>query len=179
MDAHATERVVSQILTEIDGVEELKDVVIIAATNRPDIVDPALLRPGRFDRLIYVRPPDRESREKIFGIHLAEKPLADDVSIKELAEITEGYVGADIESICREASMLALREIISPGISQEDARKKAEGLKITDDHFLKAKKRVKPTTSRSAMNFYEQASESFARYAANEEEKDVDERAYQ
>ncbi|WP_094227273.1 CDC48 family AAA ATPase [Methanolobus psychrotolerans] len=179
IDAHTTERVVSQILTEIDGVEELKDVVIIAATNRPDIVDPALLRPGRFDRLIYVRPPDRQSREKIFNIHLADKPLADDVNVNELADITEGYVGADIESICREAAMLALREIITPGLSQEEAMEKAAGLKITAEHFLKAKKRVKPTTSRSAMNFYEQAAESFARYAANEEEKDVDERAYQ
>ena len=179
VDAHATERVVSQILTEIDGVEELKDVVIVAATNRPDIVDPALLRPGRFDRLIYVRPPDKQSREKIFNIHLADKPLAKDVDVEELAEITEGYVGADLESICREASMLALREVITPGLSQEEALKKAEGIKITYDHFLKSKSRVKPTTSRSAMNFYEQAAESFAMYAANEEEKDIDERAYQ
>ncbi|WP_340820417.1 CDC48 family AAA ATPase [Methanolobus sp. WCC4] len=182
VDAHTTERVVSQILTEIDGVEELKDVVIIAATNRPDIVDPALLRPGRFDRLIYVRPPDRESREKIFGIHLEDKPLADDVSIKELAEITEGYVGADIESICREASMLALREVITPGLDPEEAMEKAAGIKVTAEHFMKAKKRVRPTTSRSAMSFYEQSAESFARYAANEEEKEVDEddeRAYQ
>ena len=179
VDAHATERVVSQILTEIDGVEELKDVVIIAATNRPDIVDPALLRPGRFDRLIYVRPPDKPSRKKIFNIHLADKPLAKDVDVEELAEMTEGYVGADLESICREASMLALREVITPGLSQEEALKKAEGIKITYDHFLKAKSRVKPTTSRSAMNFYEQAAESFAMYAANEEEKDIDERAYQ
>lgn len=181
VDAHATERVVSQILTEIDGVEELKDVVIVAATNRPDIVDPALLRPGRFDRLIYVRPPDRQSREKIFNIHLTDKPLEDDVDIHELADITEGYVGADIESISREASMLALREVITPGLSQEEAMKKATGLKITAKHFLKAKKRVKPTTSRSAMSFYEQAAESFARYAANEDEKSTgeDERAYQ
>ncbi len=181
VDAHATERVVSQILTEIDGVEELKDVVIVAATNRPDIVDPALLRPGRFDRLIYVRPPDKQSREKIFNIHLEDKPLEDDVDIHELADITEGYVGADIESISREASMLALREVITPGLSQEEAMKKAAGLKITSNHFLKAKKRVKPTTSRSAMSFYEQAAESFARYAANEDEKSTseDERAYQ
>ncbi|WP_319506596.1 CDC48 family AAA ATPase [uncultured Methanolobus sp.] len=181
VDAHATERVVSQILTEIDGVEELKDVVIIAATNRPDIVDPALLRPGRFDRLIYVRPPDRQSREKIFRIHLDDKPLAEGIDIPELADITEGYVGADIESICREATMLSLREIITPGLSKEDAMERAAGLKITADHFLKAKKRVKPTTSRSAMSFYEQAAESFARYAANEDEKSTgdDERAYQ
>ncbi|MDW7730983.1 MAG: AAA family ATPase, partial [Methanolobus sp.] len=170
-DAHASERVVSQILTEIDGVEELKDVVIVAATNRPDIVDPALLRPGRFDRLIYVRPPDRKGREKVFRIHLSNKPLADDVDIRELSEMTDGYVGADIEAICREASMLALREIVTPGISREEAKAKVEGIKITSEHFHKATKRVKPTTSRSAMSFYEQASEAFARYAANEEER--------
>lgn len=181
VDAHSTERVVSQILTEIDGVEELKDVVIVAATNRPDIVDPALLRPGRFDRLIYVRPPDKQSREKIFNIHLTGKPLEDDVNISELADITEGYVGADIESISREAAMLALRGVITPGLSQEEAMEKAADLKITAQHFLKAKKRVKPTTSRSAMSFYEQTAESFARYAANEDEKSTgeDERAYQ
>ncbi len=181
VDAHTTERVVSQILTEIDGVEELRDVVIVAATNRPDIVDPALLRPGRFDRLIYVRPPDKIAREKIFNIHLADKPLAEDVDIHELADITEGYVGADIESICREASMLALREIITHGLTHEEAMKRAKGIKITPSHFFKAKKRVKPTTSRSSRGFYEQAAEAFARYAANEEDKNIedDERAYQ
>jgi len=91
------------------GLVELKNVVIITATNRPDIVDPALLRPGRFDRLIYIPPPNAEGRKKIFKIHLAEKPIADDVDIEELAQNTEGYVGADIEAICRESSMLALR----------------------------------------------------------------------
>ncbi|WP_406655496.1 CDC48 family AAA ATPase [Methanolobus sp. ZRKC2] len=180
-DAHESERVVSQILTEIDGVEELKDVVIVAATNRPDIVDPALLRPGRFDRLIYVRPPDKKSREKIFSIHLNNKPLSDDVDVHELSEMTEGYVGSDIEAICREASMLALREVVTPGITRQDAIEKAAGIKVKSDHFRKAIRRVKPTTSRSAMSFYEQAAETFARYAANEEEKvtDEDERAYQ
>ncbi len=170
-DAHASERVVSQILTEIDGVEELKDVVIVAATNRPDIVDPALLRPGRFDRLIYVSAPDKKGREIIFGIHLKDKPLADDVDVHELSDMTDGYVGADIEAICREASMLALRELITPGISREEIKSRLADIKISSEHFLKAIKRVKPTTSRSAMSFYEQASEAFARYAANDEEK--------
>ncbi|WP_406660718.1 CDC48 family AAA ATPase [Methanolobus sp. ZRKC3] len=181
VDAHTTERVVSQILTEIDGVEELKDVVIIAATNRPDIVDPALLRPGRFDRLIYVRPPDKESRVLIFNIHLKDKPLADDIDVQELAEMTEGYVGADIGSICREATMLALREIVTPGIDRQEVMKKAVDIKVTMEQFHKAIKRVKPTTSRTAMSFYEQAAEAFARYAVNEDERvpDTDERAYQ
>ncbi|MBN2110043.1 MAG: CDC48 family AAA ATPase [Methanosarcinaceae archaeon] len=174
IDSHVSERVVSQILTEIDGVEELKDVVIVAATNRPDIVDPALLRPGRFDRLIYVRPPDKKSREKIFRIHLNSKPLADDVDARELSEMTEGYVGADIEAICREASMLALRELVTPGIGREEVKARIKGIKITSDHFRKAAKRVKPTTSRTTMGFYEQASEAFARYAANEQERAMD-----
>lgn len=173
-DAHSSERVVSQILTEIDGIEELKDVVIIAATNRPDIVDPALLRPGRFDRLIYVRPPDSKGREKIFEIHLKGKPLAEDVNIHELAHMTEGHVGSDIEAICREAAMLALREIVTPGISRDEAKARVMGIRITAGHFHKALLRVKPTTSRAAMSIYDQASEAFARYAANEEEKVVD-----
>ncbi|HHO57232.1 MAG TPA: AAA family ATPase, partial [Thermoplasmatales archaeon] len=99
-DSHVTERVISQLLTELDGLEELRDVTVIAATNRPDIIDPALLRPGRFDRLIYIPPPDKKAREEIFKIHTRKKPLAKDVSIKELAEKTEGYTGADIAAVC-------------------------------------------------------------------------------
>jgi transitional endoplasmic reticulum ATPase len=112
-----------------------------------------------------------EGRQKVFGIHLQGKPLADDVSIRELAHMTEGYVGSDIEAICREASMLALREVVTPGISRDEARARVMGIKITSVHFVKAIRRVKPTTSRAAMSLYEQASEAFARYSANEEEK--------
>ncbi|MGZ8933010.1 MAG: CDC48 family AAA ATPase, partial [Halobacteriota archaeon] len=108
-DSHVTERVVSQLLTELDGLEALKDVVVIGATNRPDMVDVALLRPGRLDRLVYIPPPNASSRAQIFAIHLLGKPLAEDVDIEQLAKETEGYVGADIEAICREAAMLALR----------------------------------------------------------------------
>ncbi len=99
----AVERVLNQLLIEMDGLEELHGVVVIGATNRPDILDPALLRPGRFDRLVYVRPPDRKSRLAIFRIHTKNMPLAEDVDLEELADMTEGYVGADIEAICREA----------------------------------------------------------------------------
>ncbi|MEM0330496.1 MAG: AAA family ATPase, partial [Archaeoglobaceae archaeon] len=106
--SRAVERVLNQLLIEMDGLEELHGVVVIGATNRPDILDPALLRPGRFDRLVYVKPPDRKSRLSIFRIHTKNMPLAEDVDLEELAEITEGYVGADIEAICREAVMLAL-----------------------------------------------------------------------
>lgn len=171
IDINVTERVVSQILTEIDGVEELKDVVVIAATNRPDIIDPALLRPGRFDRLIYVKPPDKEGRRKIFEIHILGKPLADDVDLNLLADMTEGYVGADIDAICREASMLALRTLIKPGMTRDEMKALASEIRISMTHFRKAIARIKPTTSRSAMNLYEKAAEAFAQYAANSDEK--------
>lgn len=170
-DAHVTERVVSQILTEIDGVEELRDVVVIAATNRPDIIDPALLRPGRFDRLIYVKPPEKEGRRKIFEIHILGKPLAEDVDLNLLADMTEGYVGADIEAICREASMLALRSVILPGMTREEMKVLVNDIRISMTHFRKAIARIKPTTSRSAMNLYEKAAESYAQYAANSDDK--------
>lgn len=114
-DNNVTERVISQLLTEMDGLESLNDVVIIAATNRPDIMDQALLRPGRFDKSIFIGPPDHDSRVSIFKIHTAEKPLADDVDIAKLADKTDGCTGADIAAICNEAVMTAVRRIIEPG----------------------------------------------------------------
>ncbi|OWT32516.1 ATPase [Methanobrevibacter sp. 87.7] len=105
-----TQRVVNQLLTEIDGMEDLHDVAIIAATNRPDIIDPGLMRPGRFDRHIKVDTPNEESRLAIFKAHADKMPLADDVDLEKLAKHSEGYVGADIEAVCREAAMLTLRE---------------------------------------------------------------------
>ncbi|ADP77767.1 AAA family ATPase, CDC48 subfamily [Methanothermus fervidus DSM 2088] len=109
-DSGVTQRVVNQLLTEIDGLEELEDVVVLAATNRPDIIDPALLRPGRFDRQIKIGKPDKETRLKIFKVHTRNMPLADDVDLEKLAEMTEGFVGADIEAVCREAALMTLRE---------------------------------------------------------------------
>jgi transitional endoplasmic reticulum ATPase len=109
-DSGASERVISQLLTELDGVETLQNVLVIAATNRPDILDPAVMRPGRFDRLIYVPSPDFESLKEIFKIHAGSMPLSKDVSLDELARKAQGYSGADIEAICREAAMNALRE---------------------------------------------------------------------
>ena len=103
-DSHVTERVISQLLTELDGLEILTNVIVIAATNRPDIIDPALLRPGRFDRLLYVPPPDRDSRVQIIKIHTKKKPLADDIDIEELANHTDGYTGADIASLMSQRS---------------------------------------------------------------------------
>jgi transitional endoplasmic reticulum ATPase len=112
-DSGASERVISQLLTEIDGIESLQNVLVIAATNRPDMLDPAVMRPGRFDRLIYVPSPDFESLKEIFKIHTKEMPLSRDVIIDELARKAQGYSGADIEAIAREAAMNSLREDIN------------------------------------------------------------------
>ena len=109
-DSGASERVISQLLTEIDGIESLQNVLVMAATNRPDILDPAVLRPGRFDRLIYVPSPDTESLKEIFKIHTRSMPLSRDVDMSDVARKAQGYSGADIEAICREAAMNALRE---------------------------------------------------------------------
>ena len=130
-DSGVTKRVVNQLLTEMDGLEELEDVAIIAATNRPDILDAGLMRPGRFDRHIQVKEPDEDARISIFEVHTKGMPLADDVDIKKLAKNTEGYVGADIESVCREAAMLALRDDL-------------EASEIPYKYFKQAIEKVKP-----------------------------------
>jgi transitional endoplasmic reticulum ATPase len=112
-DSGASERVISQLLTEIDGIESLQNVLVIAATNRPDILDPAVLRPGRFDRLIYVPSPDLDSLKEIFKIHTRSMPLSRDVDMDDIARKAQGYSGADIEAICREAAMNSLREDVN------------------------------------------------------------------
>jgi transitional endoplasmic reticulum ATPase len=123
-DSGASERVISQLLTEIDGIESLQNVLVIAATNRPDILDPAVLRPGRFDRLIYVPSPDFDSMKEIFKIHTHSMPLSRDVDLDELARKAQGYSGADVEAICREAAIEALREDInSTEVSLRDFNK--------------------------------------------------------
>jgi transitional endoplasmic reticulum ATPase len=115
-DSGVSERVISQLLTEMDGIVALENIVVIAATNRPDIVDPAVLRPGRFDRMIFVPEPDEDSRLRIFMIHTDSMPLSKDVELKELAARARGYSGADIASVCREAAMHALRRDINANI---------------------------------------------------------------
>ncbi len=144
-DSGVTERVVSQILTELDGLEELKNVVVVAATNRPELLDPAMLRPGRLDRLVYIRPPDQREREVIFSIHMKGKPLSPEIEVVKLAERTEGYVGADIEAICREAAMLALRDLIRPGMEREEVKELSHTVLIKNEHFEKAFNIVRPT----------------------------------
>jgi transitional endoplasmic reticulum ATPase len=112
-DSGVSERVISQLLTEMDGIISLQDIVVIAATNRPDMVDSAVLRPGRFDRLIYVPEPDEKSRLQIFKIYTKEMPLAQDVDLNQIVTLTKYYSGADIESLCREAAMHTLRKNIN------------------------------------------------------------------
>jgi len=160
-DSHVTERVISQFLTEMDGLEELRNVVIIAATNRPDIIDSALLRPGRFDRLLFVPPPDLEARKQIFKIHTRKTPLADDVNLDDLARKTDGYTGADIASLANTGVMLALREHISKAKDPEDAKKRAKGLKVARRHFEEALQKIKPMSSEE-LKMYERFSEQFS-----------------
>ena len=151
-DSNVTERVVNQLLTEMDGLEELNDVIVVAATNRPDIMDSGLLRPGRFDRIILAPVPDKESRKQIFDIYLQKMPLAKDVNTNRLIEKTENYVGADIEALCREAAMLALREDL-----------KAAEIKMK--HFEEALKKVKSSILNEDIKKYNEIEESYLRTA--------------
>lgn len=136
-DSHVTERVISQFLTELDGMEELKGVIVLAATNRLDMVDPALLRPGRFDLRLELPTPDAKARLEIFNIHTRGKPLAADVDLKALADTTDGLVGADIEAICRRASMLAIREFLGKHRTFKSETKKVDlsQAKVSNKHF--------------------------------------------
>jgi transitional endoplasmic reticulum ATPase len=161
-DSHVTERVISQLLTELDGLEILTNVIVIAATNRPDTIDVALLRPGRFDRLLYVPPPDRESRIEIIKIHTKKKPLAEDVKIEELADHTDGYTGADIASLSSAAVMLALREYVSKYQDPKEANKHAQELRIHLRHFEDAMEKIRPLSTQE-LNMYKRISEQFGR----------------
>jgi transitional endoplasmic reticulum ATPase len=140
-DSGVSERVISQLLTEMDGVVTLEDIVVIAATNRPDMVDPAVLRPGRFDRLIYVPEPDEESKTQIFKIYTKNMPLAKDVDAKTLASNSKNYSGADIEALCREAAMIALRRDIN-------------AKEVTVRDFEEARKRIGPSTTPDMEKWY-------------------------
>ena len=133
-DSGVTDRVVSQFLTEMDGIEELKGVLVLAATNRLDLIDAAFLRPGRFDVLVEMPVPDREARLAIFRVHTRGKPLAPDADLGAFADRTEGLAGADVESICRQAAMLAIREFLEGHSDDEDY----SGFQIDRQHFEEA-----------------------------------------
>jgi transitional endoplasmic reticulum ATPase len=140
-DSGVSERVISQLLTEMDGLVTLEDIVVIAATNRPDIVDSAVLRPGRFDRLIYVPEPDEKSRLQIFKIYTKGMPLAKDVDLNQLTVATKYYSGADIESLCREAAMHALRRDVN-------------ATEVTIKDFQEAVKEVGPSVTPDMEKWY-------------------------
>ena len=140
-DSGATERVVNQLLTSMDGLEDMENVFVIAATNRPDMVDPALLRPGRFDKLMLIPVPDEKARLKILQVHTKNMPLHN-VDLPALSMKLDGYVGADIENLCREAALCALR-------------KSKTASKVTQEHFDEALAQIKPSTDSETIRFYE------------------------
>ncbi|MHA1372862.1 MAG: CDC48 family AAA ATPase [Promethearchaeota archaeon] len=142
-DSGVTEKVLSQFLTELDGLEIKKDILVIAATNRPDILDPALIRPGRIDRILLVPPPDEAGIEAILKIFTEKMPLANDVTIKKLNERLKGFSGADIETLCREAAMIALRENM-------------RARKVTLEHFKKARDITNPSITAEMIKWYSQ-----------------------
>jgi len=152
--SHVTESVVNQLLTEMDGLEELNDIVVIATTNRPDMLDTALLRPGRFDRIILAPVPDEKTRLEIFNIHIKNMPLKD-IKVETLAKKTEGYVGADIEAVCREAAMLSLRKDIK---SKE----------ITMKDFEEALNVVRPSATKEIEKEYRELKDQFTSARAKE-----------
>ncbi|MBN2459439.1 CDC48 family AAA ATPase [Candidatus Woesearchaeota archaeon] len=157
-DSHVTERVVNQLLTEMDGLEDMNDIIIIGATNRPDIMDTALLRPGRFDRIILTPVPEVKGRKEIFKVHTNGMPLEKDVNVDELVKQTDGYVGADIESVCREAAIFALREDM-----------KAKSIKMK--HFELALAKVRPSATKDVAEAYADLEKTF-RAARGKEMKD-------
>ncbi len=159
-DSGVTEKVLSQLLTELDGLESKKDIVVIAATNRPDILDPALIRPGRIDRILMVPAPDQESRFEILKIFTKDMPLSNNLKIEELEKLLEeGFSGADIETWCREAAMLALRENI-------------RARKISIEHFKEAREGIHPTITPEIVKWYESFSEKLKRRKIDAGEKE-------
>ena len=152
-DSHVTERVISQILSEMDGLEALHNVVVVAATNRPDIIDPALLRPGRFDRMVEIGMPDQEARLEILKIHTKNRPLAGDVDLAAISKKTDGYSGADLANVTNEAVMLAIREYVLAGKPQDD--QEIAKYRIDAKHFEEALKKVKPSKMEGYSKFAE------------------------
>ena len=159
--SHVTESVVNQLLTSIDGLESMEGVVVIGATNRPDIIDPGLLRPGRFDRLLLTPGPDKEARLEIFKIHTKDMPLGKDVSLEELAERTNGFSGADIESMCREAAMLALRSDIN-------------AKEVRSAHFDQALSEARGSLTDEVLKYYKKVKEDMGSSIAKKDKRERD-----
>ncbi|MFB6120564.1 MAG: CDC48 family AAA ATPase [Halobacteriaceae archaeon] len=167
-DSGVGERVVSQLLTELDGIEELEDVVVVATTNRPDLIDSALLRPGRLDRHIHVPVPDEEARRAILDVHTRTKPIADDVDLDSLARRTDGFVGADLESLVREATMAATREFIN-SVEPEELGESVGNVRVKAEHFEEALDEVGPSVDEDVRQRYEDIEETFQKAEPEEE----------
>ena len=159
-DSQVTERVVNTLLSEMDGLEELNDIIILAATNRPDMIDAALLRPGRFDRLLFVGAPSKEERLEILKIHTKNMPLAKDVNLTKLADKTEGYTGADLEALCREAGLLSLRK---------DIKAKT----VNNKFFEEALKKIRSSVSKELIDKYKAVEENYLKQAKAAITKDI------
>ncbi|MBE6507665.1 MAG: AAA family ATPase [Methanocorpusculum parvum] len=176
--SHVTESVVSQFLTELDGLEELKNVIVIGATNRPDMIDPALMRPGRLEQHIFVPPPDAEGRKQILEVYLREvqELLAEDINIDSLVEKTDGFVGADIEALVREAKMTAIREFVKAMAGRDAAEISlaVSSVKIFNRHFDAALQRVRPSLDTAGRRDAERNS---WQYRYNEDERKLLEKA--
>ena len=162
-DSGVGERVVSQLLTELDGLEELEDVVVIATTNRPDLIDGALLRAGRLDRHIHVPVPDEDARRAILEVHTEAKPLAESVDLDGLAMDMEGYVGADIEAVCREAAMNASRDLIT-SVESDQLDSSLGNVRLTQAHFRQALEDVKPSITEDTRQRYDEIERRFERH---------------
>lgn len=159
--SHVTESVVNQLLTSIDGLESMEGVVVIGATNRPDIIDPGLLRPGRFDRLLLIPAPDSVSRLEIFKIHTKDMPLAKDVSLDDLSEKTVGFSGADIDALCREAAMIALRD----DINSKEVRRM---------HFERALAEARGSLTDDVIKYYKKVKDDMGSSIAKKDKKERD-----
>ncbi|WP_135667710.1 CDC48 family AAA ATPase [Halorhabdus rudnickae] len=171
-DSGVGERVVSQLLTELDGLEDLEDVVVIATTNRPDLIDAALLRPGRLDRHIHVPVPDEEARRKILEVHTRDKPLAESVDLDDLARRTDGYVGADLEAVAREAAMAATREFIN-SVDPEEVDDSVGNVLIDESHFEAAFEEVGPSVDEETREQYEEIEQRFDKREGELDEPEV------
>jgi len=159
-EPRVTERIVNQLLSELDGLEELRGVIVIGATNRPDIIDPALLRPGRFDEIILVPVPDRGARREIFKVHMKRMPVSPDVRPEELVDKTERYTGADIAYVCKKAGRLALREDLRATI-------------VRRKHFMEALKTTEPSVTDEAIRFYDNIGGELKQKGSKEIEKSM------
>ena len=168
-DSGVGERVVSQLLTELDGLEEMEDVVVVATTNRPDLIDGALLRPGRLDRHVHVPVPDESGRRAILEVHTRNKPLADDVDLGSLARRTEGFVGADVEALVREATMAATREFVR-SVPREELDDSVGNVRVKAEHFEAALNEVGPSVDEDVKRQYEEIEEEFQKAEPDDEE---------